>query len=182
MKEVVRLISLFLAFFSMSGIVYANTTMSMNEKQADVKNTQALFVMISKAASIHKTDKPGIYKLVLKGINPKAVYFSNHPQRLSGQISIEKLITQWTNGTFKNDAPNAVIEAVSHNLKTKKRQSIPNSYAVVLTHPDYSLQHKDELSFEVKSLPGSNAALLPTMIHSDYVAIFIDDVCLSCIG
>ena len=179
MKKI--LTTLFL-FFALPSILFAGASATVIGDKVDGKSTQVLFVLLSKEASVRATDKPGTYKLTLKGVNPKVVYFSNRPQRISGQLSINKFVSQWIgNGVFSKIAPNAAIEAVSLNPHTNKLTNSATRYEVVLDKPAYAVNSKNEISFQIKALPEKNMTL-PELGKSDYVAIFIDDVCLSCIG
>ncbi len=145
------------------------------------KNTEVLFVLLSQQASFHAIpNKHDTYELSLRGVNPKVIYFSDRPKRLSNQIAIQKFIQQWKTGAFKNSAPNAVMEAVRLNVKTMQLQKGESSYPIILMNPVYHAK-TNQLSFEIKSLPGSKV-VLPTSAKSDYVAIFVDGVCLTCIG
>lgn len=179
MKKIVTLIFSLFILTTISSFSFATENSALlNIKKAPAKNAQVLFVMLSKEAALQNTDKPGIYKLTLKGLNPKVIYFSNHPDRVSGHLATAKFVKQWSsNGVFSKDSPNAMLETVELNAKTDKLQNGISSYALVLSNPSFSNQN--ELNFEVKSLTGK---VLPSIQNSDYVAIFIDDVCLSCIG
>lgn len=175
MKKLVSFLLPFILLFSATS-VFANVSVPT----AQANNAKVLVVLLSKQASIQATKKPGVFELNLKGVNPQAIYFSNRPARLSGQIATDKFINQWKSGEFKHSAPNAVMEAVRLNLQTNQLSNVQSSYAIVLKNPVYAMQ-KDELNFQIRALPG-NKLPLPVLAKSDYVAIFIDDVCLTCIG
>lgn len=150
---------------------------STNEQGASV-----LLVMLSKHAVLQKTKQPDLYKLTLTGVNPKTVYFTDRPNRISGQMMTEKLMKNWnTKRLFEKDAPNAVMEAVRVNNKTKALSQSENSYAITLYNPTLSKAHPNQMTFDVKLLPGTKDAL-PLLSSNDYVALFIDRACLSCIG
>lgn len=176
MKKFIAIFAAFCIF--LPTLVFANT--QVLPKSANTKDDHALLVLVSKEASLKAADKSGSYQLTLKGVNPKVIYFLDRPERKTGQISLDKFIKQWAKGgTFNQDAPNAVIEVVRLNAKTKKLESNETTYAVTLYNP--ASLNKNQMNFEIKPLPG-NDTKLPTTAASDYVAIFIDDVCLSCIG
>lgn len=145
------------------------------------KKLKVLAVVLSKQASIHVlTKKPGYYHLKLIGVNPKVIYFSNSPVRISGQVETQKFVDQWRDGNFKKIPPNAVMEAVTLNPKNHKLQDTQTSYPIILTHPTYT-PLANKLSFIIKAMP-NNKDILPAIAKSDYVAIFVDHVCLTCVG
>lgn len=164
MSQLIRYF-LLAVFLALPGVNYAN--------QSD---NSALFVLLSKEASIRAT--PSGYELTLKGVNPTATYFSNRPARLSGQIYTSKLVDQWNTGEFRQSSPNAVIETVTFNQGIKHGSHKQNSYAVVIDKA--MMISENEIRFEIKALPG-NKTPLPNFAKTEYVAVFIDQVCLSCI-
>lgn len=171
MKRFAAFLLPFLLLFSAATPALANVK---------AKNDRALLVLVSKEAQLQSIEKTDSYKLTLKGVNPKVIYFADRPARLSGQMSLDKFVSQWKTGTFAKVAPNAVIEVVRLDAKTKKLDSNQTTYAVTLYKPA-QVTESNELSFEIKPLPGNKTAL-PVTAASDYVAVFIDDICLSCIG
>lgn len=175
-KKILALLLPMFVFFSSPTVTFANNSGSAILSKAP-KNTEVLLVLLSKQASIHANKQSGVYKLTLKGVNHNVIYFSDRPVRESGHLTMNKFVSQWTNGEFRKDPPNAVMEAIGTqhgHLKSTK------TYAIVLTNPIYDEQHK-ELTFNISPLPGNSMAL-PALAHSDYVALFVDNVCLTCIG
>lgn len=155
----------------------ASAFASVNEK-----NAQVLFVMLAKQATIQASSKPNQYQLTLKGVHRKIVYFTDRPERMTGQLKTKTLLANWNkDNVFEKDAPNAVMEAVRVNTETNTLSNKENSYAMTLYHPVVSRIHPDEITFDITMLPGSKATL-PLLGTDDYVALFIDRVCLSCIG
>ena len=70
----------------------------------DSKNPEYLFSLASMSGAIEGNT------LTLKGV-PLVVYFSDRPVRVSGHISLEKIIGLWKKGedNFKADPPNAEL-------------------------------------------------------------------------
>lgn len=168
-----KLLSVLFVIFSASSSVFASATEN---------NTQVLFVMLSKQATIQKSNQPDMYKLTLKGVHRKIVYFSDRPERMTGQLKTTKLLANWNkDNVFEKSAPNAVMEAVRVNSKTNTLAHSENSYAMTLYHPVVSKIHPDQITFDVKLLPGTKKTM-PVLSTDDYAALFIDQVCLSCIG
>lgn len=182
MKKIVALLFSLFVLFYIPSVIYADAkASSIVSNVSNAKDVQVLLVLLSKKATIHATNTPGIYLLTLKGVNSNVVYFSDRPARISGHISTEKLVSQWKTGDFRKIAPNAVMEAIGFDKRTDKlKENDVKTYAVVLHKPTYNKAHQ-ELTFEVNALEG-NKLSLPATGKSDYVAIFIDSVCLTCIG
>lgn len=181
MKQSIRLFIFSIALMLGALINVARADSTLIKLSPAKANTEVLFVLLSQQASIHAIpNKSGTYELSLRGVNPKVIYFSDRPERLSKQISTHQFIQQWKSGAFKSSPPNAVMEAVRLNLATKQLQKGESSYPIILMNPVYHTK-TNRLSFEIKALPGSKIAL-PTSAKSDYVDIFIDGVCLTCIG
>lgn len=173
----------FLTFLTISSWSNASesTPLIPVSKAHQTKQSNVLFVMVAKEGDIRATSQEGSYKLTLKNLNPSTIYFTNRPTRISGHLATKKLIQQWKIGTFKQTPPNAILVVVPFNEETDELAKIENTYPVVLTNPNYSPFQKNKITFNIESLPGA-VNKLPAVLHSDYVAIFLDDVCLSCIG
>ncbi len=145
---------------------------------AKSSNAQLLFVMLAKKVALHKNSKsPKSYQLVLSNVNKQVIYFTNRPIRKTGNIPLKKFLMLWKKGTFKNVAPNAVIEAIKMRMKTSKQYEKPDfiNYAVTLTDPTFNVK-KNEVTFN--AIPLSNQKV-PDMSHADYTAVFIDNVNIS---
>lgn len=175
----------FLGFCLTLGLLFSSFTSYAETIEkgsgSNSKKVTVLFVLLSKQAKIHAlTKQPGYYHLNLIGANPKVIYFSNSPARVSGQLAMQKFVNQWEHGAFKKISPNAVMEAVTLNPKNHKLQDTQTSYPIILTHPTYT-PLANKLSFIIKAMPNSKD-ILPTIAKSDYVAIFVDHVCLTCVG
>jgi hypothetical protein len=173
-NKYVSIWSLFLLVLLTPMLALANTSNSTSQKNGQ---QQVLFVVLSKQGSIHQiADKSGQYQLVLKGVNPEVIYFTDRPARIANHIALVQFLKRWSEGSFKTDPPNAVMEAVRFAVNKVPDKKAVN-YAVVLTNPVYDAK-KSELTFDIKPLSGS--APLPVVAKSDYLALFVDQACLSC--
>ncbi len=170
-----KLTALLLATFVFATVPLA--TVASTPTAATAQHNQVLLVLVSKSADVRAMQQKGMYQLTLKGVNPNVVYFSERPVRVSGHITTEKMVSLWKTGVFQKAAPNAVVEAVGLNRNDQLKKSA-STYAIVLNKPVYDEQ-TGELNFQVNALSGSNAIL--SLGDSDYVALFIDGVCYSCI-
>lgn len=156
-------------------LIFAGPKINANSNSS----TRVLFVLLSKEATIHASpNKKDSYQLILNGVNSSVVYFADRPARFSKELALNKFLQQWYMGSFKNDPPNAIMHAVHLASNSKNGQAYSVSYAVVLKNPQYDKMN-DRLIFDIQPLKGS-----PTLVpneQSDFVALFIDDVCLSCL-
>lgn len=174
MKKIyLSLLSLFLLVFLAPTLALAST-----DQPTSLQNKErVLFVLLSRHGSIHEVSgKQGQYQLTLKGVNPQVIYFADRPARFANHVSLDKFLERWSEGSFKKDPPNAVMEGVRFSGGQVKPNNT-TSYAIVLSNPVYDSQ-KAELVFDIKPLSGK--ASLPILSHSDYLALFIDSSCLSC--
>lgn len=69
---------------------------------------QFLFSMSAKSGSFDGES------LILRD-SPSVIYFSNRPNRITGQMSLEEFVKGWEDGenSFKSDAPNATLTTSS---------------------------------------------------------------------
>jgi hypothetical protein len=73
------------------------------------KNVDVLFVQNAKNVSL------GNGKLVLRGVNPVTVCFTDRPARMAGHMQTSKLVPLWSQGkdSFLKDNPNATLSVFS---------------------------------------------------------------------
>lgn len=166
MKKLSKLILASLFFIGLINITFAGDVAKPNE--------ELLFVMLSKKVAIHqnKTNSKN-YQVILTNVSPDVVYFTNRPVRKTGYVSLQKFLTLWKKGTFKDVAPNAVIEAISMHMKPSDiKPATAVSYAVTLTNPVYD-SATNVVTFDATPLSNQK---IPNMSHADYTAVFIDNV------
>ena len=76
-----------------------------------------LFVLQAKKGTMSKTDKKGVYTLLIKhsDMGP-AIAFTDRPDRIVKKITPEQLKSIWNKGvdSFEKDPPNAVFTAQGH--------------------------------------------------------------------
>ncbi len=157
------------------GISYASQNSSTLQKkslqptQAN-KNAKLLFVLSAKHAHITKsTNGIGQYKLTLTGVNHRVISFTDRPMRVTSKVKTKRFIQAWTNGDFKTNPPNAVMQAIQVKNMHKVKST---NFAVELQNPKYDVS-TNTLTFDVTSLKGEKS-LLPRVAKSDYVALFVD--------
>jgi len=118
-------------------------------------NPQYLFVQNGKGMAFDKAQG----RLTLKGVSPVTVFFSDRPERITGNMPTASFLPLWKDGrdSFEKDPPNATVSIFTAGKVTDT--------VVVLRAP--ALKGED-LSYEVKILEGS----LPA--KGGPVALFID--------
>ena len=100
-------------------------------------------------------------ELVLHGVSPSTLYFSDRPQRVVGHLTTQQFVAQWGEGdnSFAADPPNAVVSTFSNDDET------PSEAVVVLRDPALS---DDTLTYRVEVLEGA----LP--VTAGACTVFID--------
>lgn len=152
-----------LAMLSTS-MVMADSNMAVN------KNVNVSFVQVADKAMLTKTNA-NQYRLVLVNVKPHLAYFSDRPNRVVGQIHNASYLAKWNMGkdSLNKDAPNAIL--TGENINGKEVHLY-----VDLAQPKLS---KRDFSYEVTMLSKKKHADSIVIFHP---IMFIDEVCLSCIG
>ena len=129
------------------------TDISGNADQ--LENEESMFVQTAQAVDI------GDHTLVLKGVTPTTLYFSDRPERVVGHIGTGDFIDLWGAGenSFETDPPNAVLSFLEPG------GDVPENAVVVITEPHLS---DGELSYSIDVLEGAVPA------HTGPVTLFID--------
>ena len=75
------------------------------------KKVHLLFVQTAQSVEIKNN------KLILKGVSPNTIFFSDRPDRITGHITTAQAIPKWSQGedSFATDPPNAVLSVFSQN-------------------------------------------------------------------
>lgn len=120
-------------------------------------------------------DSKTIYTLILTDVNPIVAYFADRPQRKYGHLGMNNFLATWGAGTnsFEVDAPNAVVSGMVRDNGKLKTVNV----FVELANPSYNLK-KHTLTYQVNVIDKMNV----TGLQLNYVTLFIDGVCLSCIA
>lgn len=67
----------------------------------------ALFALHSDRGDIKRTER-GNYKLILKDLDQKHIWFTDRPDRLQGSLTSEEITEGW-DSYFSDDSPNSVV-------------------------------------------------------------------------
>jgi len=107
-----------------------------------LEDIEALFVQT--AASMTSEGE----RLVLKGLSPSTLYFSDRPEREIGHMSTNAFVDYWGEGenSFASNPPNAVLSFAEPGDRP------PEDVVVVLREPRLE---GDQLSYEIKTLDGN---------------------------
>jgi hypothetical protein len=117
------------------------------------KNVDVLFVQNAKNMSLSEG------KLVLRGVNPVTVCFTDRPARMAGHMQTSRFIPLWSQGkdSFLKDNPNATLSIFSGDNVA--------DLVVELSNPQLS---GDDLTYDVRLLEGTPPA------NGGACALFID--------
>jgi hypothetical protein len=117
------------------------------------KNVDVLFVQNAKNVSFSKG------KLVLRGVNPVTVCFTDRPARMAGHMQTSRLVPLWSQGkdSFLKDNPNATLSIF--------RGDNVSDLVVELSNPQLS---GNDLTYDARILEGTPPA------NGGACALFID--------
>jgi hypothetical protein len=117
------------------------------------KNVDVLFVQNAKNMSFSEG------KLVLRGVNPVTVCFTDRPARMAGHMQTSRFVPLWSQGkdSFLKDNPNATLSIFSGDNVS--------DLVVELSNPQLS---GDDLTYDVRLLEGAPPA------NGGACALFID--------
>jgi hypothetical protein len=117
------------------------------------KNVDVLFVQNAKNMSLSEG------KLVLRGVNPVTVCFTDRPARMAGHMQTSRFVPLWSQGkdSFLKDNPNATLSIFSGENVA--------DLVVELSNPQLS---GDDLTYDVRLLEGTPPA------NGGACALFID--------
>jgi hypothetical protein len=117
------------------------------------KNVDVLFVQNAKNVSFSEG------KLVLRGVNPVTVCFTDRPARMAGHMQTSRFVPLWSQGkdSFLKDNPNATLSIFSGDNVA--------DLVVELSNPQLS---GDDLTYDVRLLEGTAPA------NGGACALFID--------
>src|SRR6184192_4541581 len=154
---------------ALAGISIANLSMTHAQSPAETtdkdalitwtasgkqsSNVDVLFVQNAKGVSF----KDG--KLVLQGVNPVTVCFTDRPARMAGHMQTGNFVPLWSQGkdSFLKDNPNATLSVFTSDTVS--------DLVVELSHPQLS---GDDLTYDARILEGT------PLSNGGACALFID--------
>jgi hypothetical protein len=115
----------------------------------------ALFVQSATSMTYDK----GSGKLVLRGVSPATIVFSDRPKRLAGHMDTKEFVPFWSEGkdSFAKDPPNATLSIFDEKALTQVVATLRNPVLA-----------GDTLTYEVRVLQGEMPA------KGGLVSVFID--------
>ncbi|MCX6994273.1 MAG: hypothetical protein NTY13_00300, partial [Chlamydiae bacterium] len=165
LKSVLYFFIFFWLTLSLPAFVFdqVQKTASLGEAHVEEKASY-MFVLRADTGVITKTN--GGYKLTLKGVDDKVLYFSDRPVRKAGYITITQFMGNWAKGndSFKANPPNAAI--VHAALKTNEK-GIAQVIPVEMTNPVITAQG---WTFDLNGLGGEGLSVGSYKV----ISVFID--------
>jgi hypothetical protein len=131
----------------------ANPVITWTASGKQSKKVDVLFVQNAKDVTFNKG------KLVLRGVNPVTVCFTDRPARMAGHMQTSKLVPLWSQGkdSFLKDNPNATLSVF--------RGDNVSDLVVELSNPQLS---GNDLTYDARILEGTPPA------NGGACALFID--------
>jgi len=131
----------------------ANALITWTASGKQSKKVDVLFVQNAKNVSFNKG------KLVLRGVNPVTVCFTDRPARMAGHMKTSKFVLLWSQGkdSFLKDNPNATLSVF--------RGDNVSDLVVELSNPQLS---GNDLTYDARLLEGTPPA------NGGACALFID--------
>lgn len=164
-KRIVTHGAVFVTFLILAGVLAVVVERDVASTRESDDNVPALlFAMDARASQIVESPVDLDEELlVLYGVDPAAVWFTDRPDRQSGLMSVIDLMSDWESFGFYQDPPNAAV-AFSDGGRA----------AVELTYPRYDPGSAIWMA-TVDFLPGSPSSLVRNVDLGE-VNLFIDDV------
>jgi hypothetical protein len=177
-KPVQKNLSAFLSLLLL--LTFSNTALSKpNTQKINHKNINYLFVQSAPKLQLeqHK-EKPNVYTIILKNVNPAVTYFTERPYRKTDTMSTTEFTELWhkkNKDGFWYNPPNAALVATIRNFFSKDTTL---NVVMELSEPSYDPRTKT-MRYTAKLLEGN---LVPNTqaVSFEQAFLFIDDVCLSC--
>jgi hypothetical protein len=154
MKKVFFATTYFLTLLLVSTIALPGIALAASGKEPPkIEKVQMLFVQNAQHADLSNN------KLVLKGMSPTTLFFSDRPDRIAGHLPTSEILPLWKDGkdSFTADPPNATLSIFNKSEVT--------DVVVELRNP--VLQGSD-LTYDVKVLNG------PAIAKGGPCSLFID--------
>ena len=145
---------------------YVNVKKMMTYFKTNPGNINLLFIQQAKSGSITKSGKKaGCYTLNLQGLNPRVLYFSDRPKRVTGYVSNKHLIMSLRYAEkIHKIYPNVAIQAFDG------KNSELNVVAE-LTNPQYNAQ-KSSVSYTACMISGKDK--FSKIKHLEDLSLFFD--------
>jgi len=154
---------------ALAGISIANLSTTYAQSPAETTDKDALITWTATGKQSGKVDVLFVQnakdvtfdkgKLVLRGVNPVTVCFTDRPARLAGQMQTSRFVPLWSKGkdSFLKDNPNATLSVFTGDKVS--------DLVVELSNPQLS---GSDLSYDARILEGT----LPA--NGGACALFID--------
>jgi len=166
-----------LTFYLIKNSDSLRSLINRDEEIVEVEDEKIFFMFIQNAVSGTMTpveDVENRYLLTLNDVTPNTIYFSDRPERISGQVSMQEFLNGL--GFLEDNPPNAAIEMLDD-------EGNADVLVVELFSPEYDVE-TGVLTYEVSILQDEHTGGLAHYNDSksveivesfDGVALFIDD-------
>lgn len=120
----------------------ATATTTGSASNAAPQKAQFLFVQTAKDVSFQNGT------MVLRGVNPTTVCFTDRPERIAGHMPTANIVPLWTEGkdSFTSDPPNATLSVMN------KQAAAVSNVVVVLSNPRLV---GEDLTYDIRTLEGT---------------------------
>ena len=141
-------------FMAMAALATAAAPVGSASAQGG-EQIEALFVQSATSMTYDK----GSGKLVLRGVSPATIVFSDRPKRLAGYMATKEFVPFWSEGkdSFAKDPPNATLSIFDEKALTQVVATLRNPVLA-----------GDVLTYKVRVLQGEMPA------KGGLVSVFID--------
>lgn len=147
---------------------------NLNQVPASIQKAPTLFIIIAKHGEVEKiANSNGKFRLVMKGVDPRVLYFTERPVQFSNAVNMQKFINRWHYDSFNIAPPNAAIQGTTIKARLPEGQGKDSTYVVELTNPKYN-KVNNTLSFDIKPLATKHIKLQANK-NLKNVALFIDE-------
>jgi hypothetical protein len=160
---------LILIYIAVAGIIIANPFMTYAESPTPAPGKNPLITWTATGKQSGKVDVLFVQnaknvtfnngKLVLQGVNPVTVCFTDRPARMAGHMQTSRFVPLWSQGkdSFLKDNPNATLSVFGGDNVS--------DLVVELSNPQLS---GDDLTYDARILEGTPPA------NAGACALFID--------
>jgi hypothetical protein len=148
----------------LSGVVVSNLVDAQDQAPAPDTKAAPKTTTAPKAQYMFVQNAEGVKfegnKLVLKGVNPATIYFTDRPIRQAGHVKTKDFMGMWSEGqdSFAKDPPNASLTVFGPGGKA-------TDMVVTISNPQLK---GDELTYDIRTVQGEPPK------ESGEAALFID--------
>lgn len=142
-------------------------------------NVDYVFIQTAKSGKISYDDSTATYTLTLYAVDPWVTYMSSSTKnRVTGFMDMNSFIQTWQAEAGKKPDREMLNSAIVAMQSGDEKML---HLAVVLKQPSYDSQN-NTITYYISDLPGPKRNAIPKDVTFKHVALFVDDVCIGCVG